>query len=122
MELTKNQNGGQNYALHLFYRKTNRIARHNNIESNEKEVHIHCELEIKLHKCPNCGCVTDCVHDYRVQVIKDIPCFGKFVYIHLRKRRYHCKCGKRFAEDNNFLAKYQRYTTIFIIYINVRFN
>ena len=30
MELTKNQNGGQNYALHLFYRKTNRIARHNN--------------------------------------------------------------------------------------------
>ena len=122
MELTKNQNGGQNYALHLFYRKTNRIARHNNIESNEKEVHIYCELERKPHKCPNCGCVTDCVHYYRVQVIKDIPSFGKFVYIHLRKRRYHCKCGKRFAEDNNFLAKYQRYTTRFIIYINVRFN
>ena len=89
----------------------------NNIESNEKEVHIHCELERKPHKCPNCGCVTDCVHDYRVQVIKDIPGFGKFVYIHLRKRRYRCKCGKRFAEDNNFLAKYQRYTTRFIIYI-----
>ena len=89
----------------------------NNIESNEKEVHIHCELERKPHKCPNCGCVTDCVHDYRVQVIKDIPSFGKFVYIHLRKRRYRCKCGKRFAEDNNFLAKYQRYTTRFIIYI-----
>ena len=89
----------------------------NNIESNEKEVHIHCESERKPHKCPNCGCVTDCVHDYRVQVIKDIPSFGKFVYIHLRKRRYRCKCGKRFAEDNNFLVKYQRYTTRFIIYI-----
>ena len=94
----------------------------NNIESNEKEVHIYCELERRTHKCPNCGCVTDCVHDYRVQVIKNIPSFGKFVYIHLRKRRYCCKCGKRFAEDNNFLAKYQRYTTRFIIYINVRFN
>ena len=89
----------------------------NNIESNKKEVHIHCELERKPHKCPNCGCVTDCVHDYRVQVIKDIPNFGKFVYIYLRKRRYRCKCRKRFAEDNNFLAKYQRYTTRFIIYI-----
>ena len=89
----------------------------NNIESNEKEVHIYCELERKPHKCPNCGCVTDCVHDYRVQVIKDIPSFGKFVYIHLRKRRYRCKCGKRVAENNNFLAKYQRYTTRFIIYI-----
>lgn len=30
MELTRNQNGGQKYALHLFYRKTNRIARNNN--------------------------------------------------------------------------------------------
>ena len=30
MELTKNQNGGQNYALHLFYRKTKRNARLNN--------------------------------------------------------------------------------------------
>ena len=30
MELTKNQNGGQKYALLLFYRKTNRIARLNN--------------------------------------------------------------------------------------------
>ena len=38
----------------------------NNIESNEKDVHIHCELERKPHKCPNCGCVTDHVHDYRV--------------------------------------------------------
>ena len=27
----------------------------NNIESNEKEVHIHCELKRKPHKCPNCG-------------------------------------------------------------------
>ena len=124
MELTKNQNGGQNYALHLFYQKTTglQVIIINNIESNEKEVHIHCELERKPHKCPNCGCVTDCVHDYRVQIIKDIPSFGKFIYIHLRKRRYRCKCGKRFAEDNNFLAKYQRYTTRFIIYINVRFN
>ena len=124
MELTKNQNGGQKYALHLFYEKITGLQGIiiNNIESNEKEVHIHCELERKPHKCPNCGCVTDCVHDYRVQVIKDIPSFGKFIYIHLRKRRYRCKCGKRFAEDNNFLAKYQRYTTRFIIYINVRFN
>ena len=39
MELTKNQNGGQNYALHLFYRKTNRMQGIiiNNIERNEKE-------------------------------------------------------------------------------------
>ena len=39
MELIKNQNGGQNYALHLFYRKTNRMQGIiiNNIERNEKE-------------------------------------------------------------------------------------
>ena len=30
MELTKKQNGGQKYALHLFYRKTKRNVRLNN--------------------------------------------------------------------------------------------
>lgn len=50
------------------------------------------------------------VHDYREQILKDIPALGKNVYIHLRKRRYRCQCGKRFIEKNTFLAKYQRCT------------
>ena len=82
-----------------------------NIEENEKEIHIYAEMKRKTHNCICCGTATDTVHDYRKQIIKDIPAFGKTVTIVLRKRRYRCpQCGKRFFESNNFLPKYRRMT------------
>ena len=81
------------------------------VESNEKELIIYAELERKQHNCISCGTATDTIHDYRTQVIKDIPAFGKLVKIVLRKRRYRCPhCGKRFFENNSFLPKYHRMT------------
>lgn len=72
---------------------------------------IDAEIERKPHKCPCCGTITDKVHDYRVQTIKDIPAFGNFVLISLRKRRYVCEqCKKRFYENIQFLPKYHRMT------------
>ena len=82
-----------------------------NIEENEKNIIIYAEMERKEHNCISCGTATNTVHDYREQVIKDIPAFGKLVSIVLRKRRYRCKhCGKRFFETNSFLPKYHRMT------------
>lgn len=82
-----------------------------NIEENEKEIHIYAEMKRKSHNCICCSTATDTIHDYRKQVIKDIPAFGKIVTIILRKRRYRCPhCGKRFFEDNSFLPKYHRMT------------
>ena len=81
------------------------------VESNEKELTIYAELERKQHNCISCGTATDTIHDYRKQIIKDIPAFGKLVSIVLRKRRYRCPhCGKRFFENNSFLPKYHRMT------------
>ena len=72
---------------------------------------ISAEMERKSHKCPCCGEITDKIHDYRTQMIKDISSFGNFVIISLRKRRYVCKnCGKRFYENVSFLPKYHRMT------------
>ena len=82
-----------------------------NIEENEKSILIYAEIERKEHHCICCGTATDTVHDYRTQIIKDIPAFGKLVSIVLRKRRYRCKhCGKRFFETNSFLPRYHRMT------------
>lgn len=81
-----------------------------NVENEIDTVHIYLELPRKEHACPACGTGTICVHDYRVQVIKDIP-LGRNTYLHLKKRRYRCpECGKRFAEENTFLSRYQRKT------------
>ncbi len=60
--------------------------------------------------CPACKATTSKVHDYRNQVIKDLPINAISVQIILKKRRYVCSCGKRFYEDYSFLPKYQRKT------------
>ena len=80
------------------------------VNDNETEIHIYGQLERKLHKCPCCGAETNKIHDYREQVIKDIPLYNKHAFIHLQKRRYRCGCGKRFYESNPFLPRYHRRT------------
>lgn len=82
-----------------------------NIDSLHDFLLISAEIRRKPHKCPRCNTLTDKVHDYRIQAIKDIPAFGKFILISLRKRRYVCPhCKKRFYENIEFLPRYHRMT------------
>ena len=76
-----------------------------NVENIADQLHIHIELPRRKHVCPCCGAVTDRVHDYRLQVIKDVP-MARATFLHLRKRRYRCCCGKRFFELNTFYAAF----------------
>lgn len=86
-----------------------------NIKETDEIIEIHIEKQRGVHKCPMCGGMTDKIHDYRIQVIKELPAFGKKVRLVLRKRRYACECGKRFTEDIEFLARYQRMTSKFVL-------
>ena len=43
------------------------------------EVHISLQLPRKAHVCPACGAVTDRIHDYRMQTIKDVPWSNVFI-------------------------------------------
>lgn len=79
---------------------------------------IEAEIDRKEQKCPCCGCMTDKVHDYRKQEIKDIPAFGEHVIINLRKRRYRCPaCNKRFIEHIDWLPLYHRMTNRLSAYV-----
>lgn len=81
-----------------------------NVENICEELHISIELPRKKHICPACGSATDYVHDYRMQTIKDVP-LARNTFLHLRKRRYRCTCGKRFFEKNTFLPRNYRVTS-----------
>ena len=81
-----------------------------NITENEEKYEIAIEQPRKMCTCPRCGEITNRIHDYRYQRIKELPEFEKKVVLILRKRRYVCSCGKRFFEPNTFLARYQRMT------------
>ena len=68
-------------------------------------------MPVREHTCPCCHAKTLKVHDYRFQLIKDIPIYYKDTFIYYRKRRYVCKqCGKKFYEKNSFLPKRARKT------------
>ena len=81
-----------------------------NVENISNQLHIYIELPRSEHVCPVCGAVTDRVHDYRWQTVKDVP-LARDTFLHLRKRRYRCACGKRFFEKNTFLPRYYRVTS-----------
>ena len=86
--------------------------------NNNKNISILLELPRKTHICPCCKQKTDKIHDYRKQVLKDIPAFGKPVLLILHKRRYVCTyCGKRFFEQNSWLPRYHRITSRLAEYI-----
>ena len=92
-----------------------------NVENISDQLHISLELPRRKHVCPSCGAETDQIHDYRMQTIKDIP-LGRETFLHLRKRRYRCRCGKRFFEENKFLPRYYRATGRLIAEIMLAFK
>ena len=92
-----------------------------NVENISDQLHIYIELPRGKHVCPVCGTVTDRIHDYRMQTIKDVP-LARDTYLHLRKRRYRCSCGKRFFEKNTFLPRYYRVTSRLVAEIMFAFK
>lgn len=90
-----------------------------NIEGVIVKKIIHSDISVKImletkpkeHFCPVCGKPTHKIHDYRMQLIKDLPFQMKHCYLLLKKRRYSCSCGKRFYENYDFLPRYFRRTS-----------
>ena len=92
-----------------------------NVENIPDQLHIYVELPRREHICPACGAATDLVHDYRMQIVKDVP-LARDTFLHLRKRRYRCSCGKRFFEKNPFLPRYYRVTSRLVAQIIQEFR
>lgn len=83
-----------------------------NIEISSSDIHLHFHLQRRDVSCPFCSSVTNKVHDYRPSVIKDSPMQGKLLFLHYKKRRYHCNnCGHHFNEPFSILPKHCRITT-----------
>ncbi len=60
------------------------------MEANETSILLHVDMKRRPTPCPRCGMLTDVVHDYRTQLVKDSPVQGRTVYWRYRKRRYRC--------------------------------
>ncbi len=82
-----------------------------NVEIQPERAIVEIRKKRKLHKCPNCGELTQQVHDYRLQEVKDLPVQGRKLIWRYHKRRYCCPCcQKRFYESNYLLPKWHQIT------------
>jgi len=80
----------------------------NKAEICEHSIHLYVEMPVKPHRCPRCGAEVRKIHDYRIQKIQHFKWFERPTVLFYRKRRYTCQtCGKRFAEENPFVERYQ---------------
>lgn len=95
-----------NYTNHLLEMKDKNLII-TKIQEEGKIRNVYVEYLKREHRCPNCGCKTSRVHDYRTRTIKHQCSMGYHDIIHYRRRRYVCpECNKKFAETNNIVAKY----------------
>lgn len=76
------------------------------LDETKDKFFVTVEKPRQTHTCPNCGAITDTIHDYRIQYIKHTVLSDKKVILKYRKRRYVCEsCNKRFYETSNFTPK-----------------
>ncbi|PLR90795.1 ISL3 family transposase [Bacillus sp. T33-2] len=78
------------------------------VEERHNVVCLFVEMERKVHRCPSCDQRTRRVHDYRMQKIDHLKWFERKTQIFYKRRRYACRCGKRFSEKNRIVERYQR--------------
>jgi len=80
------------------------------IVEQENRILVYLSLPVKEHTCPICGEKTTKIHDYRMRKIGHLPMWDRSTILMYKCRRYRCQCGKRFAENADFVERYQRYS------------
>lgn len=77
----------------------------------ENEIVIALKSKAKEVTCPDCGKITDKVHQNHWYRVRDIPLGCWQVFLNINRRQFRCHfCGKLFSEELDFLKKRRTYT------------
>lgn len=80
-------------------------------------VEVFVELEKNSATCPQCGVRSTRKHSKKPIPVRDLPCFGRPVYLMLPRRRFKCRhCDQPFTEHlpfvefrTSFTKRYEQY-------------
>jgi len=85
------------------------------------EVYLTLRLLTDDCACPHCQRYTEDIHQNRPILIRDLPVFGKKVYLKIPRRQFYCaNCQRYFTERLDFVAWERRYTRRYEEYIYQR--
>lgn len=74
-------------------------------EEDDKTNVFYGELINHRNNCPMCKSTNIETHDYRIQLIRDIPLRDKKTLIAFKRKRFKCKCcGKKFETKAKFVS------------------
>ena len=77
----------------------------------EGYVCLHLKLLNKGSHCPHCNYYTEELHQITQILARDLPSFGKPVYLRVPRRRFYCrKCQRYSTEKLDFLSNRRNYT------------
>ncbi len=74
---------------------------------NTNSIHLWVQTTTSAQVCPCCKAKTSKIHDYMKEQVKEhLKLIDMKSFIHIKKRRYECKCcGKIFIENYSFIEK-----------------
>jgi transposase len=76
-----------------------------------QELILDVEVEADYSSCPNCGQVSNHLHQNHGYLVRDLPLSNRQVFLNVNRRQFKCKnCGKPFSEELNFVGKGKKYT------------
>ncbi|WP_202895952.1 transposase family protein [Iningainema tapete] len=78
---------------------------------HDDEVYLILKFLKEESSCPHCGSTTEKIHQNRPILIRDLPVFGRIVYLKIPRRQFYCSCCQRyFTEKLEFVDWERRYT------------
>ncbi len=84
----------------------------------QDQIDVCVELEKNSAPCPSCGVRSLRKHSQKAIQVRDLPCFGRHVYLLLPRRRFKCRhCSKPFMEQLSFVEFRTSFTKRYEQYI-----
>ena len=77
----------------------------------DNEVYFGLRFLTEESCCPHCGSHSEKLHQNRPVLIRDLPVFGRIVYLKVPRRQFYCSnCQRYFTERLEFVDWERRYT------------
>jgi len=88
------------------------------VDFGTQKIEIHCESRSPIGICPNCLEACGGATKYYKRTVRDMPVFGKKVYLLLQCRQFHCiPCKRYFSERFDFVDANQTLTKRLELYL-----
>lgn len=74
-------------------------------------LYFYLKISSDVISCVNCAAYIEELHQVRAIIVRDLPAFGRNVYLHLPRRQFYCRaCQHYITERLDFIDLRRKYT------------